>query len=167
MERHGGTGPTQRQCLRRTGSQRGGEGRAYKGEGAGRSTKYGETCRVNEPSRRVTERDDARGTRRHLYRAIALSVLESTVWEEVRVRSGRVAGGAGARGISGDSTHGESWNGADRACWLHGRQLPAGLPPPRIIPDVGATEMDIAIGGKREGDIERQDRATERGRGKR
>lgn len=59
----------------------GGEGRAYN-ERAGRSTKYGETCRVNEPNRRVTERDDARGTRRHLYEAIALSVLESTVWEE-------------------------------------------------------------------------------------
>lgn len=128
----------------------GGEGRAYN-ERAGRSTKYGETCRVNEPSRRVTERDDARGTRRApIPGDRALGVGVNGVGR-VRVRSRRVAERAGARGISGDSTHGESWNGADRACWLHGRQLPAGLPPPRIIPDVGATEMDIAIGEKREG----------------
>ncbi|KZC08071.1 hypothetical protein WN55_09134 [Dufourea novaeangliae] len=38
-------------------------------------------------------------------------------------------------------------SGPDQACWLHGRQLPAGLPPPRIIPDGGASETGLEEGG--------------------
>ena len=57
----------------------------------------------------------------------------------------------GARGISLEIPRMERSRGTGqtgRACWLHGRQMPAGLPPPpppplpRIIPNAGETQTD-------------------------
>lgn len=94
MERHGGTGPTQRQCLRRTGSQRGGEGRAYKGRGSGTEHEI----RRDLSSERAEPRSDGKGRR---------------AWDEEAPIPGDRALGVGVNGVGrGKGEIGESGGGS-------------------------------------------------------
>lgn len=124
-----------------------------------------ESERPRDEERRGTDGKRKREIQNAGYRSSDDEVV-TVRWRRRRRRRNEVEQGTEER-ISGDSTHGESRGGTgqpDRAASLvgctEGRQLPAGLPPPRIIRD--ERERDRARSGKRH--LEKGDKGGQRAR---